>query len=116
VRPLDATSAVLFKQWFLHEDDDEFTIMRVLVEGTADGRPARIQYDLFDRRDRATGFSSMARTTGYPATAAARLILAGRFRRKGISPPEVLGADESVFRAVMADLAARQVIYRKTER
>jgi saccharopine dehydrogenase-like NADP-dependent oxidoreductase len=115
IRPLDATSAVLFKQWFLSEEDDEFTVMRVLVEGTADGRPARIQYDLFDRRDRATGFSSMARTTGFPATAAARLILAGRFRRKGISPPEVLGADESVFRAVMDDLAARQVIYRKTE-
>lgn len=116
IRPLDATSAVLFKQWFLREEDDEFTVMRVLVEGTADGRPAQIQYDLFDRRDRATGFSSMARTTGFPATAAARLILAGRFRRKGISPPEILGADESVFRAVMDDLAARQVIYRKTER
>jgi len=116
VRPLDATSAVLFKQWLLREEDDEFTVMRVLVEGTADGRPKRIQYDLFDRRDRATGFSSMARTTGFPATAVARLVLAGRFRRKGVMPPEFLGADEAVFRAVMDDLAARQVIYRQTER
>jgi lysine 6-dehydrogenase len=116
VRPLDATSAVLFKHWHLHEEDDEFTVMRIVVEGMAGGRTKHVQYDLFDRRDRATGFSSMARTTGFPATAVARLILAGRFRRGGITPPEFIGADESAFHAVMDDLAARQIIYRKTER
>ncbi len=115
VRPLDVTSAVLFKHWHLHEKDDEFTIMRVIVEGRADGRPRRVQYDLFDRRDRKTGFSSMARTTGFPATAAARLVLAGRVGQKGVVPPEVLGGNEEAFRSVMADLAARNVIYRTTE-
>jgi len=115
VRPLDVTSSILFKHWQLHESDDEFTIMRIVVSGQAAGRPKRIEYDLFDRRDRLTGFSSMARTTGFPATAAARLILAGRFGRKGISPPEFLGADETVFRAVMEELAARKVIYRSRE-
>jgi lysine 6-dehydrogenase len=116
VRPLDATSAVLFKQWLLREEDDEFTVMRILVEGTEAGRPRHLQYDLFDRRDRATGFSSMARTTGFPAAAVARLILGGRYRRPGVIPPEFLGADEAVFRAVMDDLAARGVDYRRTER
>jgi len=116
VRPLDATSAVLFKQWLLHEEDDEFTVMRILVEGTDAGRAKRFQYDLFDRRDRATGFSSMARTTGFPATAVARLILDGRLRRPGVVPPELLGAEGAVFDAVMSDLAARGVVYRQTER
>jgi len=115
VRPLDATSAVLFKHWHLHEEDDEFTVMRIVVEGRADGRPKRIQYDLFDRRDRTTGFSSMARTTGFPAAAAARLVLKGAFRRKGISPPETLGADETVFRAVVDELEKRNVVYRTDE-
>jgi saccharopine dehydrogenase-like NADP-dependent oxidoreductase len=115
VRPLDATSAVLFKHWQLHEEDDEFTIMRIVISGEAGGRPKRVSYDLFDRRDRTTGFSSMARTTGFPATAAARLVLSGRFYSKGISPPEVLGADEAVFRDVMGDLAARNVVYRSKE-
>jgi saccharopine dehydrogenase-like NADP-dependent oxidoreductase len=115
VRPLDFTSAVLFKQWHLHEEDDEFTVMRIVVEGRDGGRAKRIQYDLFDRRDRMTGFSSMARTTGFPAAAAARLILSGRLGRKGIVPPELLGAEETVFRAVMDDLAARKVIYRVNE-
>ena len=116
VRPLDVTSVVLFKHWQLHEEDDEFTVMRIVVEGSAAGKAKRIQYDLFDRRDRQTGFSSMARTTGFPAAAAARLVLSGAFVRKGISPPEVLGADEAVFRAVLADLSARNVVYHVRER
>ena len=112
IRPFDVTSAVLFEHWRLDEADDEFTIMRIVVAGHEDGRPKRYAYDLFDRRDRSTGFSSMARTTGFPATAVARLILAGRFGRQGIVAPEHIGADEAAFRAVMADLAARNVVYR----
>ena len=116
VRPLDVTSAVLFKHWHLHEEDDEFTVMRIVVAGAENGKPKSYVYDLFDRRDRATGFSSMARTTGFPATAAARLVLSGGFGRKGICPPELIGAEEAAFRAVMDGLAARGVVYRRTER
>ena len=116
VKPLDVTSAVLFKHWHLHEEDDEFTVMRIIVEGSAGGKDKRVQYDLFDRRDRQTGFSSMARTTGFPAASAARLVLAGAFARKGVSPPEFLGAEGPVFKAVMADMAARNVVYRVRQR
>jgi lysine 6-dehydrogenase len=112
VRPIDATSAVLFKHWQLHEEDDEFTVMRIVVEGRESGRDKQVQYDLFDRRDRETGFSSMARTTGFPATAAARLVLSGRYVRRGICPPELIGADEAAFRYIMDELAARNVVYR----
>jgi saccharopine dehydrogenase-like NADP-dependent oxidoreductase len=115
IRPLDVASAVLFKHWHLHEEDDEFTVMRIVVAGHENGRPKRYVYDLFDRRDRATGFSSMARTTGFPATAVVRLVLSGRFIRKGVCPPEYIGADQDSFRAVLADLAARDVAYRRTE-
>jgi lysine 6-dehydrogenase len=115
VRPIDATSAVLFKHWQLHEEDDEFTVMRIVVEGREAGRDKKVQYDLFDRRDRETGFSSMARTTGFPATAAARLVLSGRYVRRGICPPEFIGADEAAFRYVMDELAARNVVYRSRQ-
>ncbi|MCK7480468.1 MAG: hypothetical protein M0C28_26950 [Candidatus Moduliflexus flocculans] len=40
VRPLDVSSAVLFKHWHLEEEDDEFTVMRIVVAGH-DGRPAQ---------------------------------------------------------------------------
>jgi lysine 6-dehydrogenase len=115
VRPLDVTSAILFKQWHLREEDDEFTVMRIVIDGLENDRPKRYAYDLFDRRERTTGFSSMARTTGFPATAVARLVLAGKFSRKGVSPPEFIAADEGAFRAVMNDLASRNIVYRRTE-
>jgi saccharopine dehydrogenase-like NADP-dependent oxidoreductase len=114
VRPLEFTSAVLFKHWHLHEEDDEFTVMRIVVAGEENGRKKRYVYGLFDRRDRTTGFSSMARTTGFPATAVARLILAGKFGRNGVCPPEYIGSDEASFRTVMDDLAVRNVIYHQT--
>jgi len=116
VRPLDVTSALLFRQWHLREDDDEFTVMRIDIKGSQAGRPKDIRYVLFDRRDRTTGFSSMARTTGFPATAVARLILAGEFARKGVCPPEYVGAEESCFRSVMSELERKNVRYERTER
>jgi saccharopine dehydrogenase-like NADP-dependent oxidoreductase len=48
----------------------------------------------------------MARTTGYTATAALRLLARGAWARPGIAPPEFLGADEACFRAILADLEA----------
>jgi lysine 6-dehydrogenase len=66
-------------------------------------------YRLLDRTDERTGTSSMARTTGYTCTAAARLVLEGRFNRAGTCPPEYVGADEICFERVLADLAARGV-------
>jgi saccharopine dehydrogenase-like NADP-dependent oxidoreductase len=111
VRPLDVTSAVLFKQWHLADEDDEFTLMRLHVEGVENDRPRSVVYSLFDRRDRRTGFSSMARTTGFPATAVARLVLAGRFSRKGVCPPETVGVEEASFRFVLDELRARHVSY-----
>ncbi len=57
--------------------------MRVIVEGQKRGRKTRITYDLLDRYDAKTGATSMARTTGYSATVAARMLAAGIFGRKG---------------------------------
>jgi len=112
MKPIEFTSAILFKEWHLHEEDDEFTAMRILIEGEEEGRRRTYQYNLFDRKDRVTGFSSMARTTGFPATAAARLVLEEKFSRKGICPPEHLGLEEGNFRYVMDHLRERNVHYR----
>jgi lysine 6-dehydrogenase len=109
VRPIDVTAALLFQQWRLGRGEPEFTAMEITVRGQADGTPREHVYRLLDRTDERTGTSSMARTTGYTCTAAARLVLEGRFTRTGICPPEYLGADETCFKRVLADLAARGV-------
>jgi saccharopine dehydrogenase-like NADP-dependent oxidoreductase len=110
VRPIDVTAALLFRQWRLAEGEAEFTALQATVWGQADGQDRRYDYRLFDRTDPQTGVSSMARTTGYTCTAVARLMLAGRFTRRGICPPEYVAADAGCFAAVLADLAARGVI------
>jgi lysine 6-dehydrogenase len=113
VKPIEVTSAILFKRWKLGEDDDEFTTMRIVVEGEEAGRSRTYRYDLFDRRDSRTGFSSMARTTGFPATAAVRLLAGGMFRGPGLCPPELIGADEASFRFVLRELERRGVRYER---
>lgn len=115
VRPIDLTAKMLFPKWKLGETEPEFTVMRVIVRGKKDGQPHEVRYDLYDEYDAGTGVSSMARTTGYTATAAARLVIAGKYDRKGIIAPEYLGADAGSFRDIMDDLEARGVHYEVTK-
>jgi len=110
VRPLEVTSRLLFPQWKLREEDEDLTVMRVIAHGKKDGAEKVFQYDLLDRYDREKGVTSMARTTGYMATAAARLIRDGVFTRKGISPPEYLGMDEECFARILGCLRLRRIL------
>jgi saccharopine dehydrogenase-like NADP-dependent oxidoreductase len=108
VRPIDLAAALLFPQWKLEPDDEEFTVMEVLVEG----ENQTVKYDLYDVTDSVTGFSSMARTTGYTCTAVATLVLEGNFARTGICPPEYVGAESGCFQAVVGYLGERGVMVR----
>src|SRR5262249_16369887 len=83
VTPIEVTSQLLFPLWDLKRSDQEFTVLRVIVEGGVDSgnqggeenkQRVRYTYDLFDETDLATGHSSMARTTGYPCAVVARML------------------------------------------
>ncbi len=116
ISPLAVTTRLLFPQWKLAPEEPEFTIMRVTIRGTEEGKRKEYVYDLLDRFDQATKTSSMARTTGYACTAVAKLILDGTFTQKGIIPPEYIGADERFYRAVLSYQSERDVHYRFTEK
>lgn len=111
VRPIDVTAKLLFPKWKLKPGEQEFTVMRIRISGEENGKSSSIEYNLLDHTDKATGTLSMARTTGYTCTAAANLILEGRFSRKGICPPEYLGESEDNFRFIMNYLQDRGVDY-----
>ena len=112
VRPVDVTAKLLFPKWKLEQDEEEFTVMRVTIEGKEKGINKKYSYYLFDKFDRDSGTSSMARTTGFACTAAARLILENQFTRKGICPPEYLGATEGCFKKIMKHFEKRNIDYR----
>jgi len=111
IRPLDFTAKLLFPMWKLKEGEEDFTVMRVIVEGKKRGKKTRITYDLLDRYDAKTGTTSMARTTGYSATVAARMLEAGIFSRKGICPPEYFGMEEKAYKFMIDGMKARNINY-----
>ena len=109
VKPLDVTSRLLFPRWKLDEEEEEFTVMRVVVEGAKGGKNLRYTYDLFDEYNHDRGETSMARTTGFPCVIVARMLAAGRVNEPGVLPPEVLVRQDGTFDHVIAELARRGV-------
>lgn len=115
INPLDFTSKILFNEWKLGETEAELTVMRVTVKGiNSNGKEETIVYNLYDEYNPETKTSSMARTTGYTATAAANMFLDGLFQEKGIFPPELVGKHEACFNYFIKYLEERGVIYIKS--
>lgn len=114
ISPLEFTARLLFPKWKLQEGEEDLTIMRVITEGIKDGTRNRYTWDLYDRLDSVTGVHSMARTTGYTATMAARLLSEGLYSHKGVSAPEYLGKDERIVKYLLKGLAERGVVYKET--
>lgn len=110
ISPLDFTSRLLLNEWKLGPEEEEFTVMKVIVKGEGQ----TIEYNLIDRYDAATKTSSMARTTGYTCTAAVNLITKGMFTEKGVFPPELVGKDKRCFDFVMDYLKTRDVVWKVT--
>ena len=111
VRPIDVTAKLLFPKWKLKPGEEEFTVMRIVIEGVEDGKNKKYQYHLLDRTEKETGILSMARTTGYTCTGAANLVVDGRFDRKGVNPPEFIGGHADHFQYMLQYLEARGVHY-----
>jgi saccharopine dehydrogenase-like NADP-dependent oxidoreductase len=117
VSPIEFTSKILFNEWKLEEEDKEFTIMRITLKGeNSQGKKEEIVYDLYDEYCPESKVSSMSRTTGYTATAAANLFLDGLFNEKGVFPPELVGKHEICFNYFLKYLEERNVIYKKSSR
>lgn len=111
ISPMDFTSHILFENWRLQPGDLEFTVMRVEIVGNENGQRVKYVYDVYDETDIATGTSSMARTTGYTATAVASLFLEGLFNEKGIIAPEMLPINDTIFDYVMDYQLQRNIYY-----
>jgi saccharopine dehydrogenase-like NADP-dependent oxidoreductase len=113
VKSLDLTSKLLFPKWKLKEDEEELTVMRVMVQGKKDGKRLRYTYDLLDYYDKEEKATSMSRATGFPCAIVAHLIAEGEYTHKGVSPPEYLGKEHEVYNKILKELAKRNIIYRK---
>lgn len=115
VKPIDFTSQILIDNWKLRRNESEFTVMRVTIEGDENGKQKRYVYNLYDETDKEAAISSMARTTGFTATAAVNYLLENDTPEAGICPPEKFGALNNACEYVLNYLNERNVVYRKEE-
>jgi len=116
VIPFDVTSEILFNEWKLGRNDQEFTVLRVILTGSDQGRKKEVIYELYDEYDDVDEVSSMARTTGFTATATAELVLNNIFDSKGVFPPEIVGKNPGCFEFVDQYLRKKNINFKITER
>lgn len=114
VRPIDVTAALLFPKWKHEQDEAEFTVMRVVVEGTLGDQRLRHTYDLYDEFDEATKLSSMSRTTGFPAAIVVRRLAEKHIDCPGVFAPEKLAEDADIVATIREELALRGVTITET--
>lgn len=105
ISPLKVTSQILFNEWKLGLEEEELTVMKVILHG----ENKKIEWSLLDYYDKETKISSMARTTGYTCTAAVNLLAQNLFKEKGVFPPELVGKHKDCFEFVVNYLKERNV-------
>jgi len=96
------------------EGEEDLTGMKIVIEGMKEDKKLRYTFDMLDKYDREKRILSIARTTGYTCTAVAQIVLEGKFKEKGIIPPELLGKHSEVYHQVIEYLRKRNVIFEET--
>jgi lysine 6-dehydrogenase len=67
----------------------DLVALRVEAEGTRDGRPHRVVYDLLDYHDEASGVTAMERTTGYSLSITGQIQAQRQVKAMGVLTPDL---------------------------
>ena len=95
----------LFEEWKLNPGEKEFTVLDVHIEGQSESH----NYFLYDETDRSTSISSMARTTGYTATATVNYLLEKGYGKHGVFPPEIISNNTDIWIYIKKYLSSRNI-------
>ena len=79
------------------EGEGDLVVMRVEVNGYRSGRREALTFEMIDRYDERNGLMAMSRTTGFPCSIVAQMIVRGEIGRVGVMPPEVCVPHEKFF-------------------
>ena len=82
--------------------EDDVVLVRAVVEGRKDGKPARVVYEMVDQRDEATGLTAMMRGTAFPSSIVC--LMAARGQTPAGAVPQELAVDGD---ALIAEMRAR---------
>lgn len=99
----------LLEQTLQKPEVKDFVALRVEICGVENGEKIGYTYHMLDKCDEKRGITAMARTTAYPMSIVAQLILNGAIKEKGVVPPERLGMEDRVFRKFSDGLEKRGI-------
>jgi len=105
IKPIDITTEILKKDWFLNESDLEFTVMKIEIHNSK----KIFTIDLFDEYDPKLKMSSMSRTTGYTCTACVDILSKDILTEKGVLPLEIIGKNKSYYNQIIKYLENRNI-------
>ncbi len=108
VIPREFLKTLLDEQWKLGKEGD-VTLMRVVVSGKKSGQPATHIFEMVDYFDPEKKYSSMAKTTCFPASIAAQMIVEGKIAKRGVLFPENVFQDD-LFEPFLEALKERGVV------
>lgn len=114
VSPRDVFLALGEKTLQYAPGEGDAICQRVEVSGLKDGSPSAYTYEFMDFYDFENDISAMARTTAFPCSITALMILRGDFEMKGVIHPVKIGYDAKASDKFFAELAKRNI--RITER
>lgn len=102
-------TAKLFEQKLSKPEIRDIVALKVTVFGFEDDEKRSYVYHMLDRYDERWEITAMARTTAYPASIAAQLLLNGTVRERGVVPPEKMGMDDEFFTRFLNELKKRGI-------
>jgi saccharopine dehydrogenase-like NADP-dependent oxidoreductase len=99
------TSNNLFKDWKLEKNEEEFTVLDINIYGDS----KNIHYHIYDEFNQETTSSSMARTTGYTATATINMLCNNLWTEKGVYPHEIIGSKKECYNFIINYLQEKDI-------
>ena len=99
----------LFDQKLRRPEIRDIVAMKIEVSGIKNDKHVCRVYHLVDRYDENRGITAMARTTAYPASIIAQLMLKKAVKAKGVVPLERLGMSEEFFSKFLNELEKREI-------
>jgi saccharopine dehydrogenase-like NADP-dependent oxidoreductase len=108
VTPREISSTLLGKKLWMPEVND-LLVMRIEVIGFLNGERICLTHQLMDSFDEEKNVSAMGRTTAYTASTVSGLLIKGLIKRKGVFPPELLGANNELSQIFFKDLKEKGI-------
>ncbi len=111
--PMDIMIDVFKEKYRKLPTDIDMSIMKVVTKGIKGKDKVTYSWEIAQREDPATGYSSMAWTTAVTCGIFARAMVEGRISGKGMVSAEMLAADDEFYEFVMAQQVKKGIVYKE---